>query len=58
VPDSVLVELSGGEYEPLLAFLRRLLIVLTRDQLLDITRGRAAGPFTARYAGRPAAPED
>jgi two-component system OmpR family response regulator len=29
----------------LLAFLRRPHIVLTRDQLLDITRGRAAGPF-------------
>jgi two-component system OmpR family response regulator len=44
-PDGVLVELSGGEYELLLALLRRPHIVLTRDQLLDITRGRAAGPF-------------
>jgi two-component system OmpR family response regulator len=39
------VDLSGGEYELLLAFLRRPRIVLTRDQFLDITRGRGAGPF-------------
>jgi two-component system, OmpR family, response regulator len=44
-PDGVLVDLSGGEYELLLAFLRRPRIVLSWDQLLDITRGRAAGPF-------------
>lgn len=44
-PDGVLVELSGGEYELLIAFLERPQIVLTRDQLLDITRGRFAGPF-------------
>ena len=44
-PDGVLVDLSGGEYELLLAFLERPHIVLTRDQLLDITRGRYAGPF-------------
>jgi two-component system OmpR family response regulator len=41
----VLVELSGGEFELLQAFLRSPQIVLTRDQLLDITRGRLAGPF-------------
>ena len=44
-PDDVLVDLSGGEYELLLAFLERPQIVLTRDQLLDITRGRFGGPF-------------
>lgn len=44
-PDDVLVELSGGEYELMLAFLERPQIVLTRDQLLDITRGRFGGPF-------------
>lgn len=44
-PDGVLVDLSGGEYEMLLALLERPQIVLTRDQLLDITRGRFAGPF-------------
>jgi two-component system OmpR family response regulator len=44
-PDGVLVELSGGEYELLVAFLERPQIVLTRDQLLDVTHGRSAGPF-------------
>ncbi len=44
-PDGVLVDLSGGEYELLVAFLERPQFVLTRDQLLDITRGRDAGPF-------------
>jgi two-component system OmpR family response regulator len=44
-PDGVLVDLSGGEYELLLAFLERPHIVLTRDQLLDTTHGRYAGPF-------------
>ncbi len=44
-PDGVLVDLSGGEYELLVAFLERPKFVLTRDQLLDITRGRDAGPF-------------
>lgn len=44
-PDGVLVELSGGEYDLLLAFLERPQIVLTRDQLLDATRGRFAGPY-------------
>ena len=39
------MELSGGEYELMLAFLERPQIVLTRDQLLDITRGRFGGPF-------------
>jgi two-component system OmpR family response regulator len=37
--------LSGGEYELLVAFLERPQIVLTRDQLLDITRGRYGVPF-------------
>ncbi len=55
--DGVLVELSGGEYELLIAFLERPQIVLNRDQLLDITRGRFAGPFdrarkSAGYAAR------
>ncbi len=44
-PDGVLVDLSGGEYELLLAFLRSPQIVLNRDQLLDATRGRLTGPF-------------
>jgi two-component system OmpR family response regulator len=44
-PDGVLVDLSGGEYELLVAFLERPQIVLTRDRLLDLTRGRYGGPF-------------
>lgn len=44
-PDGVLVDLSGREHELLLAFLEHPQIVLTRDQLLDITRGRFGGPF-------------
>jgi len=44
-PNDVLVELSGGEYELLVVFLTNPHIVLSRDQLLDKTRGRIAGPF-------------
>jgi two-component system, OmpR family, response regulator len=44
-PDGVLVELTGGEYELLSAFLKNPHAVLNRDQLLDETRGRIAGPF-------------
>ncbi len=44
-PDGVLVELSGGEYELLSVFLKNPQIVLNRDQLLDATRGRLAGPY-------------
>ena len=41
-PDGVLVELSGGKYELLLALLRRPHIALTRDQPPDMTRGGEA----------------
>ncbi|MDR3439434.1 response regulator transcription factor [Telmatospirillum sp.] len=44
-PDGVLVELSGGEYELLFVFLQHPQTVLNRDQLLEETRGRMAGPF-------------
>lgn len=44
-PDGVLVELSGAEYELLYLFLKNPQIVLNRDQLLEETRGRMAGPF-------------
>jgi two-component system OmpR family response regulator len=44
-PNNVLVELSGGEYELLFVFLTNPHIVLNRDQLLDKTRGRIAGPL-------------
>lgn len=44
-PSGVLVELTGGEYQLLLVLLKSANIVLTRDQLLDATRGRMAAPF-------------
>ena len=44
-PDGILVPLSGGEYELLNVFLKNPHTVLNRDQLLDLTRGRIAGPF-------------
>lgn len=43
--DGMLVPLSAGEYDLLLAFVEHPRRVLTRDQLLDLTRGRAAAPF-------------
>jgi two-component system OmpR family response regulator len=39
------VALSSGEFRLLAALLERPGMVLTRDQLLDLTRGRAAQPF-------------
>jgi two-component system OmpR family response regulator len=39
------VPLSSGEFRLLAALLERPGIVLTRDQLLDLTRGRSAQPF-------------
>ncbi|TAN48565.1 MAG: response regulator, partial [Rhodospirillales bacterium] len=39
------VELTGGEYDLLKALAEHAGRVLTRDQLLDLTRGRLAGPF-------------
>ena len=44
-PDGVVVELSGGEFDLLLAFVEHPRRVLSRDQLLDLSRGRAAAPF-------------
>jgi len=41
-PEGVLVELTGGEFDLLVAFAERPRHVLTRDQLLDLTRGREA----------------
>lgn len=43
--DSLTVALSQGEYLLLEAFLENPGRTLTRDQLLDITQGREAGPF-------------
>ncbi len=44
-PDDVLVPLTGGEFDLLAAFARHPKRVLSREQLLDLTRGRAAVPF-------------
>ena len=43
--DGVEVPLTGGEYDLLLALAERANRVLTRDMLLDLLRGRQAGPF-------------
>ncbi|OQW44037.1 MAG: DNA-binding response regulator [Proteobacteria bacterium SG_bin6] len=43
--EGVSVALSTGEYNLLLALVQRPRQVLTRDQLLDLTQGREAGPF-------------
>jgi len=43
--DNAPVDLTSGEYDLLLALAERPNRVLSRDQLLDLTRGREAGPF-------------
>ncbi len=43
--DGVVVPLSTGEFNLLLTFVRHPGRVLSRDQLLDLTRGRDAAPF-------------
>lgn len=42
-PDGSRVELTGGEYDLLIAFVERPQRVLSREQLLDLARGRAFG---------------
>lgn len=44
-PDQVEVVLSAGEYDLLCAFIDHPQKVLSRDQLLDFTKNRHAGPF-------------
>ena len=44
-PTGALVTLTAGEFDLLAAFAERPHRVLSRDQLLDLTRGREAGPF-------------
>lgn len=44
-PDGALVPLTAGEFELLSAMVERAGKVLSRDQLLDLTRGRDAAPF-------------
>jgi two-component system OmpR family response regulator len=41
----VIVDLTSGEYDLLVAFVEHPQRVLTRDQLLDFARGRDATPF-------------
>jgi two-component system OmpR family response regulator len=42
-PDQSRIELTSGEYDLLLAFVERPQRILSREQLLDIARGRALG---------------
>ena len=44
-PEGAEVALTGGEYDLLVALVERPNRVLTRDMLLDLLRGRQAGPF-------------
>ena len=44
-PDGAETALTGGEYDLLVALVERANRVLTRDMLLDLLRGRQAGPF-------------
>jgi len=43
--DQIVIPLSTGEYDLLLAFVRHPMRVLNRDQLLDLARGRQAVGF-------------
>ncbi len=43
--DGTLVDLTAGEFELLLTFTQHPQRVLSRDQILDMTRGRSAVPF-------------
>lgn len=44
-PDRAVIDLSGGEYDLLLAFIERPNRVLSRDHLLELSRNRSAEPF-------------
>lgn len=44
-PADLFVDLSAGEFELLVAFVQHPRRVLTRNQLLDLTRGRSEMPF-------------
>jgi two-component system, OmpR family, response regulator len=44
-PDDVLISLTDGEFDLLIAFAEHPQLTLTRDQLLDLTRGRSAIAF-------------
>ena len=44
-PDGLVVDVSAGEFDLLVALVERPQRVLSRDQLLDLTHGRAEAPF-------------
>jgi two-component system OmpR family response regulator len=44
-PDGRLIDLTGGEFDLLVAFAEHPQRTLSRDQLLDLTRGRSSSPF-------------
>lgn len=44
-PDGRLVDLTGGEFDLLVSFVEHPQRTLSRDQLLDLTRGRSSAPF-------------
>ncbi|MAZ39354.1 MAG: two-component system response regulator [Legionellales bacterium] len=44
-PDDLEISITAGEYTLLMTFLERPKRVLSRDQLLEITHNRQAGPF-------------
>jgi two-component system OmpR family response regulator len=44
-PDGAVVDLTAGEFELLSVFALHSRRVLSRDQILDMTRGRSAAPF-------------
>jgi len=44
-PDGLVVDLSAGEFDMLIAFVEHSQRVINRDQLLDLTHGRAEAPF-------------
>lgn len=44
-PGGAAIDLSGAEYDVLLAFLEHPQRVLTRDQILELSRNRAGDPF-------------
>ncbi len=44
-PEGLIVDLSAGEFDLLVAFVEHPRKVLNRDQLLDLTHGRAEAPF-------------
>lgn len=44
-PEGEEIELTGGEFDLLMVFLERPGRILSRDSLLDLTRGRTADPF-------------